>query len=280
MRGSSTAARTLTLLLFLTLVGVCTYWALQILAPRPAIAPSGSIGDSTAAPNLTHPAQLFGSVDATAPIAAAAPSNIQVNGIAEAGPRGVVILTVDGKPAAAFAVNDTVTDGTTVKSVALDKVTLDQRGRLIELKTPDRSSVTVLSSGVGKSRSGNAVTASPVPTRSPAPLPGPQAVAPPAGTQPGVPPGPPSSPNAVMPPPAPRPGPLSAQMLPPPGAPTGIDTSVTNPAATTPATLQPGVQIQGMGPAGQPAFPPPMGGPGTMAVPGQVAQPPGMPTTR
>ena len=48
-------------------------------------------------------------------VAAGTPSaagNIQVSGVAEAGPKGVVILSVDGKPGAAYGVNDDVTEGT------------------------------------------------------------------------------------------------------------------------------------------------------------------------
>ena len=60
MRATSVVARLATLLLFLGLVGISTYWLVQILAPRPAIAPAGSIGDSTAATNLAPSTLLFG----------------------------------------------------------------------------------------------------------------------------------------------------------------------------------------------------------------------------
>lgn len=178
MRGPLTAARLLTLVLFLLLVSICAYWLLQILAPRPAIAPSASIGDTTAAANLAPAAKLFGSASAIVAGPQEQPSNIQVNGVAEAGPNGVVILSIDGKPGAPFAVNETVTDGTLVKSVTLDKVVLEQRGRLIELKTPDRASRDVLSSGAGKPRKpSEAGTAPPVasrPVAAPPPPPPPQ----------------------------------------------------------------------------------------------------------
>ena len=81
MRGSLTAVRLLTLLLFLLLIAVCAYWALQILAPRPAIAPSASIGDAAAAPNLEPATTLFGAAG-SASMAATDSGNIQVNGIA------------------------------------------------------------------------------------------------------------------------------------------------------------------------------------------------------
>ena len=97
MRGSLTAVRLLTLLLFLLLIAVCAYWALQILAPRPAIAPSASIGDAAAAPNLEPATTLFGAAGSA--VAVTDSGNIQVSGIAEAGPEGVVILSIDGETA-------------------------------------------------------------------------------------------------------------------------------------------------------------------------------------
>ena len=240
MRGTPAVARLTTLLLFLALAGICAYWALQILAPRPAIAPSGSIGDSTAAANLVPSTQLFGRAGDAAP-QAATPSNIQVVGIAESGPRGVAILTVDGRPAAAFAVNDSVTEGTKLVSVTLDTVALDQRGRRLELKAPERGSLSVLSSGVGKPRTTTSSSATP-----------------PVNTTPTVPQAPaqstPQSPADAAA--------MGRAGFPPPG--------------TTPSGMPPTAGgTVGQAPPGQPAFPapPPMPGPGT--VPG-IPMPPGV----
>ncbi len=175
MRGPLTAARLLTLFFFLLLVSICAYWLVQILAPRPAIAPSASIGDASAPANLEPATKLFGSAGG---IVADTPqqTNIQVFGVAEAGPNGVVILSIDGKPGVPYAVNETIADGAMVKSVGLDKVVIEQRGRLIELKTPQRASQDVLSSGVGKPRTpSEASTAPPVAARPAPPAPPPPA---------------------------------------------------------------------------------------------------------
>ena len=189
MRGFLTAPRLSTLILFLLLIAVCSYWGLQILAPRPAIAPSASVDASAA--SLAPAAMLFGSQ--RGPVAnAPAPSNIQVSGVAEAGPNGVVVLSVDGKPGAAYRVADTVTEGTTVRSVAIDKVVIEQRGRLIELKTPERASIAILSSGVGRPRlESERGTISPVPARAAAPATLAPAVPPPAAPRFQAPPPPP-----------------------------------------------------------------------------------------
>ncbi|MGE0798090.1 MAG: type II secretion system protein N [Lautropia sp.] len=257
----------MSLLLFLLLVGIVAYWALQLLAPRPTIAPSGSIGDSGTALNLTPATLLFGSRDAAAPAAQAAPSNIQVNGIVEAGPNGVAILTVDGRPAAAYAVDQPVNDNTRVKSVELDKVVLDQRGKLLELKAPERGSVAVLSSGVGKTRDGSAAAPSnPAAGRNPAPpLPLPPAT--PTGDASGGPSRPRSAgPAFTMPPSA------AGQ----PGAAAAAAAGAQAASGSNPAIGQPpAAQSQ----PGQPSFPLPSVPPPSQAEPGaptlQANQPPG-----
>ncbi len=174
MRGPLTAARLLTLFFFLLLVSICAYWLVQVLAPRPAIAPIASIGDASAPSNLEPATKLFGSASGIV-VDTPQQTNIQVHGVAEAGPNGVVILSIDGRPGVPYAVNETIADGTMVKSVGLDKVVIEQRGRLIELKAPQRASQEVLSSGVGKPRApSEASTAPPVSAR-PAPPPPPPA---------------------------------------------------------------------------------------------------------
>jgi len=180
MRGPLTAARLSTLFFFLLLVSICAYWLVQVLAPRPAIAPIASIGDASAPTNLEPATKLFGSASGIV-VDTPQQTNIQVHGVAEAGPNGVVILSIDGRPGVPYAVNETIADGTMVKSVGLDKVVIEQRGRLIELKAPQRASQEVLSSGVGKPRApSEASTAPPVATRPAPPSPPP---APPQQTQ-------------------------------------------------------------------------------------------------
>ena len=58
MRSSSAAIRLLSLLLFLLLVSIITYWAMQLLAPRGAIAPNDAIGEN-GRPPLPIAAKLF-----------------------------------------------------------------------------------------------------------------------------------------------------------------------------------------------------------------------------
>ncbi|MGE0311169.1 MAG: type II secretion system protein N [Lautropia sp.] len=214
MRSTVTLARLLSLLLLLSLAGIVTYWATRLLAPPVAVAPSGSIGDVGSNVNLTPAAAVFGVPGAA--VAAAPPvTNIDVLGVAESGERGVAILSVDGKPASAFAVGDRIDDATTVASVGIETVVLDRRGRRLELKSPARGSLAVLSSGIGQVRDPNR----PVPAGPPPAAPA-QA---PAGAAPGAPspapggsspPGPPAAPRNVGAAPSPAPGPQPGQNAP------------------------------------------------------------------
>ncbi|MDO5101708.1 MAG: type II secretion system protein N [Lautropia sp.] len=151
MRSSSVAVRLLSLLLFLVLIGIITYWAMQLLAPRAAIAPGDALGDNSRPP-LPVAAKLFGARQATGTPDAPPPVDIKVTGIVEAGRRGVAILAIDGKPAKAFRVNQRVGDGSTLKEVHADKVVIEHRGQRIEADAPSRYSLDILTSNAGKSR--------------------------------------------------------------------------------------------------------------------------------
>ena len=87
MRGSLTAPRLLTLISFLLLMAVCSYWALQILAPRPAIAPSASIGDNAAAPNLAPAADAVRLAASGHRVRRRPPATSRSAALLEAGPR-------------------------------------------------------------------------------------------------------------------------------------------------------------------------------------------------
>lgn len=150
MRSSSVAVRLLSLLLFLVLIGIITYWAMQLLAPRAAIAPGDALGDNSRPP-LPVAAKLFGARQAATPDAPP-PVDIKVSGIVEAGRRGVAILAIDGRPAKAFRVNQRVGDGSTLKEVHADKVIIDHRGQRIEAEAPSRYSLDILTSNAGKSQ--------------------------------------------------------------------------------------------------------------------------------
>ncbi len=254
MRSTVTFARLLSLLLLLALAGIVTYWATRLLAPPVAVAPSGSIGDAGSNPNLGPAVTVFG-VPGAAVAAAAPATNIEVVGVAESGERGVAILSVDGKPAAAYAVGARLDDATTVVSVGIETVVLERRGRKLELKSPDRASLAVLSSGVGQTRDPNR----PIPPAPTVPPPSAPVVQPAPATAP-------TSPVGTVPAPA-MPGqpPSGPPTAPPPGiGPRGIGQAPSSPAAAQirspraamPAPIGDGGQLVA-GPnmsAGNPAF--------------------------
>ena len=216
MRSTVTLARMLSLLLLLSLAGIVTYWATRLLAPPVAVAPSGSIGDAGNNANLSVAATTFGVAGAA--VAAAAPaSNIEVIGIVSAGDRGAAILSVDGKPAAPYPVGTKIDDATTVESVGIETVVLERRGRKLELKSPARASLAILTSGIGQARDPNRPT-----PPMPAPAVAPPAGAPPSPAQAGQPPASPPNPGAPpsaapAAPPAAPPSAVPGIPTPPPG---------------------------------------------------------------
>ena len=226
MRNLLTFARLLSGLLLLILVAIVAYWIMQLAAPRPVIAPSGIQGEVASSRSLAAAAAAFGRPGAAAPVVAA-PTNIQVVGVAESGEHGVAILAVDGKPAEAFAVGSKVNDSTRLLSAVDGKVVLEQNGRQIEVDAPQRPSLAVLTSGAGKPREPGQASPSP-PSRPPGSFNLPPRAAPPAYTPPPQPPTvtpPVAAPN--MPPqqqPPPQQPQQDSQPMPPP-----------NPNATQPA---------------------------------------------
>ncbi|MDO4232089.1 MAG: type II secretion system protein N [Lautropia sp.] len=150
MRSSSAAIRSLTLLLFLALVSVIAYWAMQLLVPRGAIAPTDSIGDNNRPP-LPVASRLFGARSTAVEASAPPPINVRVMGILDAGRRGVAILSIDDQPARAYAVNQRTEGGSVIKAVQHDKVVIDHNGQRIEAQPPRLWSIDILSSNAGRS---------------------------------------------------------------------------------------------------------------------------------
>jgi general secretion pathway protein C len=165
-----------TALAFAAVCAVIAYWALQILAPRAPIAPSGIASDQRSLPQLQAASQLFGAtVAATA--AAPQPSNIQVVGIVAAGRLGSAILTVDGKPPKSFSVGTKVSPTQSLGAVRADAVVIDSAGQRVELPAPTRASLDVLTSGKARAASSSppaaagGLAAAPTPGASPMPAP-------------------------------------------------------------------------------------------------------------
>ncbi|MDO4638167.1 MAG: type II secretion system protein N [Lautropia sp.] len=151
MRSSSVAPRLLSLLLFLLLIGCATYWSMQLLAPRGAIAPNDAIGDNSRPP-LPIASRLFGARNTEAVETAPPPIDVKVLGVLQAGARGVAVLGINEKPMAAYAVNQKLGGGSILKAVYDDKVIIEHNGRRIEFPAPARYSVDILTSNAGHSQ--------------------------------------------------------------------------------------------------------------------------------
>jgi general secretion pathway protein C len=202
MRLRFPAARLASVLLFAALCAIVAAWALQLLAPRAPIAPSGAVAQARAPADLRAAGQLFGGVvQPGGTSVAAAPANIRVAGVLAAGDRGVALLAIDGKPARPFGVGESLDERTTVRSVSADAVELSRDGRTMRLPAPARGSVAVLTSGPQRPTDGSAPPAPPSPAAPPLrPLPpaGAAAAPPPAPDTAGaLPPGAPVLPSGA-----------------------------------------------------------------------------------
>ncbi len=132
---------------FGALGGTCAYWALQLLAPPVAIAPTGSLVDTQSAPDLGAAQALFGSTSAEPSAAVSVPVDVRVLGVAASPVRGSAVLVVDSGAARAFLVGDDVGSEMRLVEVRSDTAVLERRGVRIELPAPQRPSVALLSSG-------------------------------------------------------------------------------------------------------------------------------------
>lgn len=164
-----------TVLMLATLSGIVVFWAMQLLAPRVAIAPAGSLVDASAGMDTARAGALFGLADGSGPIAVAElPSNIKVIGVAASRSRSAAVIIVDNRPAAAFGVGQRVDDAIVVDSVSPQEVVLRRNGGLIRVPAPPSADLAVLTSNASADPDARAAaTASPVATRTSAPRPAP-----------------------------------------------------------------------------------------------------------
>ncbi|MBN9425948.1 MAG: hypothetical protein J0H09_05525 [Burkholderiales bacterium] len=203
------------------LCGTLAYWFLQLTTPPVAIAPAGSIVDYGNAPDLGPAAQLFGQHSGAAQ--AAAPSNIQVLGVAASAQRASAVLTVDGGPPRAYMIGDELSQGIRLVAVRPDAAVIEQNGARIELVAPQRPSLSILSGGGQRNDPANQNLNAPVSV-----APGPPGAAP-GAFAPGTPPA-----ASMSPPPAPPAA--TANAVPPPQMPQGATDPATGAPLPAPGT--------------------------------------------
>lgn len=141
------------LALFAGLCAIVAYWGLQLTAPAPAVAPADLRSEVRPAGDSRSLGGLFGTPNqASALPMSAAPGNIQVVGITAGDPRASAILSVDGAPGRFFALGATVTDGVRLLEIRPGSVIIERGGARSELPAPLKADLSVLTSGVGKTR--------------------------------------------------------------------------------------------------------------------------------
>lgn len=165
LRPENLTAALASVVLFALLCAVVAYWVLQWLAPQSPVAPNASSTPALPADPMAA-TQLFGLDKGPGPVAARV-TNIQVIGIAASGRSSAAILSVDGKPARAFAIGEKVSEGTTLSMVRAEGVEIERDGTKIQLAAPPRPDLAILTSGVGKTRGADtqAAAQTPVPTQ-------------------------------------------------------------------------------------------------------------------
>jgi len=131
---------------FGALGATCAYWALQLLAPPIAIAPTGSLVDTRNVPDLGAAQALFGS--ATGDAVYSAPSlDLRVLGVAASPSRGSAVLAVGSRAPRAYLVGDEIGTDLRLIEVHSDSAVVERKGSRIELPAPQRPSVALLTSG-------------------------------------------------------------------------------------------------------------------------------------
>lgn len=131
---------------FGALGATCAYWALQLLAPPVAIAPTGSLVDTRNVPDLGAAQALFGSA-AGDTVADASSLDLRVLGVAASAMRGSAVLVVGSGAPKAFLVGDEIGTDLRLIEVRSDSAVIERKGSRIELPAPQRPSVALLSSG-------------------------------------------------------------------------------------------------------------------------------------
>ncbi|MCP5264962.1 MAG: hypothetical protein H6934_02570 [Burkholderiaceae bacterium] len=171
-------SRLAAVVLFGLLCATLTYWLMQVLPAPARIAPAGSLADQQGRVSLVGANALFGQASGAArPLAPIASTNLRVAGIISGGGLGSALISVDGKPAIAYAVGARIDDATRLAEVTPASVVIERHGERIEIKPPPTADTSVLTSGVGKSRAG---AGAPVTSARPAAAPRPPPAARPA----------------------------------------------------------------------------------------------------
>lgn len=144
---------------FAILGATVAWWALQLLTPPAAIAPAGSLIDTTAMPDIGPAQVLFGSSHRDDPGARSPAPDIRVLGVAAGTRRASAVLAVGSDIARAWAPGEHIDDHLRLIAVHEDRVVFERDGARFELLPPARPSTSLLSGGSGHAPPMNAAPA-------------------------------------------------------------------------------------------------------------------------
>ncbi|MCO5099669.1 MAG: hypothetical protein M9885_02015 [Burkholderiaceae bacterium] len=151
---------------FGALGAICAYWALQLLAPPVAIAPTGSLVDTRNVPDLDAAQALFGSAGGAA-VSGAPALDLRVLGVAASPSRGSAVLAVGSRAPRAYLVGDEIGTDLRLVEVRSDGAVVERKGSRIELPAPQRPSVALLTSGPQAAGAPSAEVSPPIDVREP-----------------------------------------------------------------------------------------------------------------
>lgn len=141
------AAAAATIAAIAATVAILAWWAVQILAPRPAIAPAARPALTQADP--ASAAALFGAAGPAARVQAPPRlASVKVLGVVVHPQRSAALLAVEGAPPRAFTLGEQVSPGLTLIAVTADAAIFERGTERFELPAPRRSSPELLQGGL------------------------------------------------------------------------------------------------------------------------------------
>lgn len=129
------------------LSATAAWWGLQLLSPAAPIAPAATVGGLQAPPELRMASQAFGTPAGPQGPVQATDASITVHGVLASDHRPSAILSVDGQPPRAYALDEPITPTQRLLAVGADTVLIGSPERSIELAAPVRPSLAMLSAG-------------------------------------------------------------------------------------------------------------------------------------
>jgi hypothetical protein len=116
---------------------IAAYWLIRIATPAPSVAPAAMSPPPPRDPDPVLAARMFGKVQTND----AAPSNLQLVGVFAAGRQSAAAISVDGRPARVFLLDQSVTNDLKLHAVDGDGVQLTNAAGAVQTVRVPRQAV-------------------------------------------------------------------------------------------------------------------------------------------